>query len=140
MPAVLVAFEASGDPFKDLRSRGGDLGPQMRVLAADMAAAVVDRFDSGNFQALAPSTLRRKLAAGKSAQPLIFNGTWRNTHGESSGTDWAALSTNVPYAVFHVSDAPRSKIPLRNPYDLGSEFWEQAYARLGEYIATGKVQ
>ena len=118
------------------------LGPFFASLAEDMAGAVSDNFASSGssggspWQALAASTLKYKAAKGKSPQPLIFNGTWSGSPTVASGADYAEVGTNVGYAKFHVSDEPRSKIPLRNPYDLGKPFWDDVQSRLGRFIAS----
>lgn len=117
-----------------------DFEPFMATVATDLETAVADMFATsghGMFAPLAPSTLRRKAALGKSSQALIFNGTWRN----SPTTWWDALSagvtTNVPYAVYHVSDAPRSKIPKRDVYELPESVYDDINERLGDFIASG---
>ncbi len=131
---------------KILVSRTTDLRPQLEVIGEDLINAVQDAFKSGNFQALAPSTVKFKLSKGKTAAPLIFNGTWRRQHRSKVGDDFVEVVTDVPYAVFHVSDKPRTKIPLRNPYDLSpsgalgsQDVLEDAASRLAHFIATGEV-
>lgn len=112
----------------------------MASVAQDLETAVIDMFDTsghGTFAPLAPSTLYRKAKAGKSSQPLIFNGTWRNSPSTSNDATSASVTTNVSYAVFHVSDAPRSKIPLRDVYALPDAFFDELDDRLALYLSSG---
>lgn len=120
-------------------ARAKDCSRQLDVIGEDIIAAIQDRFTSGGFQALAASTLKFKARHGKSAQPLIFNGTWRREHHKRVEPRAVDVLTTVPYAVYHVSDGPRSKIPLRNPYDLPAEVYSEAARRLANFIATGDV-
>ena len=116
-----------------------DLAPFFASLSEDMASAVLDMFKSsgnGTWPTLAVSTAIQKLRKGKSLQPLVYNGTWMNSPTVESDATSATVGTNVPYAIFHVSDAPRSKIPLRNPYDLGQPFYDDATMRLADFIAN----
>jgi phage gpG-like protein len=41
-----------------------------------------------------------------------------------SGPDFAEAGTSVSYAVYHVSSAPRTKIPLRDFFDLSEDVYD----------------
>lgn len=123
--AVLEGFE----------KRGGDLTPTMAVIAEDMLAAVSEEFDTeghGKWPQLAESTLRSRR--GTSAHILQDTGRWAGSNQALHGRDFAEVGTDVGYAVFHVSDAPRSVIPLRNPYDLPPEVFDRAVETILEAI------
>ena len=67
--------------------------------------------------------------AGRAAQSgmiLMRTGVLAASQHDESGPDWAAAGTDKFYAVFHVSDAPRKIIPLRNFYDLPDDVYEEA--------------
>jgi phage gpG-like protein len=51
------------------------------------------------------------------------------------GKDWAAVGTDKFYAVFHVSDAPRKIIPLRDFYDLPQSEYDGAMRIIEEMVA-----
>lgn len=126
--------------IENLGKNARDLSPQMAVVASDIVAEVTRRFQAGNFQVLAKSTLKRKLRAGKSAQPLLYNGGWRNSHEPDFGPDFAATYTDRFYAIFHVSDQARSKIPLRDPYAFDQDFWDEQVEHITQFLLTGKPQ
>jgi phage gpG-like protein len=145
-----VAAEGSGPVDVDVdevvaalvKPKNVDLTPFFASLSQDMVAAVSDNFDSSGgsggtpWQGLAPSTLKRKAKAGKSSKPLIYNGIWQGSPTVLYDSTSAEVGTNVTQAVFHVSSAPRKKIPLRNPYDVGPDFYEDATERLVLFIST----
>ncbi len=51
-----------------------------------------------------------------------------------SGPDWAAAVTSVEYMVFHASSAPRTIMPLRNPFDVEDVAWPEMSIILGDYL------
>jgi phage gpG-like protein len=55
-------------------------------------------------------------------------------HGEA-GADYAEVASDTEYAVFHVSSAPRSRIPLRNFFDLPEQVYEDAVDAVLAYVA-----
>ena len=69
--------------------------------------------------------------------PLKFNGQFAGSIRGDSGPDFAEASTDTPYAVFHVSDAPRSKIPLRNPFDLPDATLDEALDMIVAELTRG---
>lgn len=103
------------------RDRGGDLTPTMQIVAETLVGAVNDEFESagrGRWAPLAESTLRKRRMSGSGAQILKDTGRFAGSIRGDSGSDWAEASTDVAYAVYHVSEEPRSVIPLRNPFDV----------------------
>ncbi len=111
----------------DLRKRAGNLTDVMAVVAEHLVSAVSDEFDSaghGTWAPLAESTLKKRR--GSSAQILKDTGRFAASIRADAGADFAEASTDVSYAVFHVSEAARSKIPLRNPFDLPDEVLDEA--------------
>ena len=109
------------------RKRAGNLSGTMAIVAEHLVAAVNDEFESagnGRWAPLAPRTLKKRR--GTSAQILKDTGRLAASIRADSGPDWAEASTDVSYAVFHMSDAPRSLIPLRNPFDLPDEVFDGA--------------
>lgn len=53
------------------------------------------------------------------------------------GEHYAEAATDVSYAIFHVSDQPRRKIPLRDPFDLSDRVFEDAADTIAEGLAAG---
>jgi phage gpG-like protein len=130
----------TSDVVRAVRALGVDLHPFFASLGEDLAAEVHDNFKTsghGSFAALAPSTLKRKAKAGKSAVPLIWNAIWMNSPTIITDEFSAEVTTNVNYAVFHVSKAPRKKIPLRDVYQMTADFMNDVAERLARFIATG---
>ena len=57
----------------------------------------------------------------------------------ASGPDWAQAATDVSYMAFHASDAPRTVIPLRNPFDVEEQAWPDLAEALGTWLAEGET-
>ena len=111
------------------RKRTADLTPVMAVIAEHLVAAVNDQFESagdGKWAPLAPSTLKKRRKEGRGAQVLKDTGRFAASIRADAGPDFAEASTDVGYAVYHVSEAPRALIPLRNPFDLPDEVLDEA--------------
>ena len=136
MSEVIQALENIGEHARDC-------SPQFLVIAADLVHGVTENFDTaghGSFEPLKASTIRAKARKGKSAQPLLFNGGWRNSHEPDWGPDFAMTASDRTYGLFHTSKKARSKIPLRDPYAFDQEFWNEQVKKLGIFIVTGQVQ
>ena len=138
MPAGAVYLEAASvaAAIRAFRDRGGKLGPVMAVIAEGLVARVNEEWDSaghGTWAPLAESTKRKRR--GSSYQILKDTGraaaSVRADHDEQS----AEAATDVSYMVFHVSDAPRTIIPLRNPFDLPDDAFDEATELLLEHVA-----
>lgn len=113
--------------IRELRERGGDLSGTMRIVAEELVSAVNDEFETagrGRWAPLSPRTIAQRR--GSSAQILKDTGRFAASIFPDAGPDFAEAFTDVSYAVFHVSDQPRSRIPLRNPFDLPEEVFERA--------------
>ncbi len=111
------------------RAEEADRSRIMSIVAEDLVAAVNDEFETaghGSWDPLAESTLRKRRKEGKGAEILKDNGRFAGSIQPDSGPDFAEASTDVFYAVYHVSDEPRSIIPLRNPFDVPEEIFEEA--------------
>lgn len=127
---VSVKFEAEGggSPLSklaalvdDLEQRGGAVGPYVEVIAEEMVSRVIERFEleSGHEQGPWPKSNfkhRRRQAANN--RLLRDTGILFGSIVGASYDNVAEAFTNVPYAAFHASPEPRSKIPLRDFMDI----------------------
>lgn len=107
---------------------------------------------AGRYPELAQSTIDQKerLLGKGNAWPILFRtgrlakSTLSRNHPESGfyiGTQELVLGTKVPYAIYHQSDAPRSRIPLRKvvfldggPFDEAKDGKNGRRERWGNYI------
>jgi len=115
--------------LKKFEKAGGDLSPMTRVIAEQLVADVNDEFDSegrGRWPKLAASTLAKRRKGGAGAKILQDTGRFAASVSPYSGVDYAQAATDVEYAVYHVSEAARSVIPLRNPFDVPDAAIERA--------------
>lgn len=151
------------------------LGPALKVLGEELVEGVKEEFDTGGhgeWQALAPSTIRKKLGkvagaktpmgadvrkllaeygdddaqavtrtgtgqqwaelgesvvVGPVGSLLVETGMMKGSVRHEEGEDWTEAATHVAYAVYHVSNRPRTKIPLR-------DFFAIPDARLNEAV------
>lgn len=115
----------------DMAGVADRLDPTMAVAAEMLVSEVHDRWESagdGTWPALAASTLEKRR--GGVAQILIDTGRGiASVHGESGG-DFAEATTDVDYMRFHCGDAPRTRLPKRDPFDLA----EAAMDRVLDYV------
>jgi phage gpG-like protein len=107
---------------KEFERKGGTISSCMPVVAQMLVGAVHGVFEAQGpgWPPFAASTLKGRRGKGN---PKLLQDTGvlvGSIRGES-GADYAEAGTNVPYVVFHASDAPRRKIPLRNPFDIDQE-------------------
>lgn len=105
--------------LRQWRGNAVDLTTTMQIAAEVLVAGVSDEFDTagrGTWPPLKPETIKRRR--GSAAQILQDTGRFAGSIRGDAGPDWAEAATDVGYAVYHVSDAPREIIPLRNPFDL----------------------
>jgi len=111
--------------FQDFeRDIHAGLANVMPVAAEMLVSAVQEEFDTeghGMWPDLSPLTLQRRRKEGRGAKILQDTGRAAGSITPMHGEDFAMAFTNVPYMVFHTSDQPRSKIPLRNPFALYDE-------------------
>lgn len=109
--------------------------PSPEIMAAageDLIDGIQELFataGNGAWPPLAESTLRRRR--GSEAQILVDTGRMRasiasGSDAVRSGPAWVEVGTDVEYAVYHVSAAPRRVIPLRNFFDVSDEVIDRA--------------
>lgn len=116
-----------GKHVAEFARRGGNLSDLMDVLAEGLVAAVGTQFEEeaghtqGAWPELAESTLEQEGRESGSTKILQDSGALAAVL-PFAGDDVAEAYTNVPYAKFHVSKAPRTKIPLRDFLDIDWEF------------------
>lgn len=125
-------------------ARVDDMSDTMAVVAEQLVAAVADEFATGGHGAWPPLAERTHTGRRSGSTPhaigpvhhqiLVDTGALAGSQNPSSGRDWAEVSTDKFYAVFHVSDAPRKKIPLRNFYDLPESVYETAAETILEAV------
>lgn len=134
---MAVLFEATldatalGKILKKLGAKPADLTPTMAVVAEQLVAAVNDEFETGGHGKWPPhakSTIRRRRVGSGQGAPLLLKdtGALAGSIHEEHGADFALATTDKFYAVFHVSDAPRSIIPLRNFFDVPDDVFQEA--------------
>jgi phage gpG-like protein len=115
--------------------RAQDLSEPMSVIAESLVTAVHDKFEQSGpgWQDLAESTKQQRR--GSEYQILVDSGVLPGSIAGESGSDYAQVGTSVEYAVCHVSSEPRSKIPLRDFFDLSEEVYDDAADVILEHIA-----
>lgn len=125
------------------RRHGAKLQPIMDVVAEGLVADVSDQFESegmGKWAPLAAATLAARRKRGRGAKILQDTGRFAGSIRAHAGPNFAEATTDVAYAVYHVSDAPRSRIPLRNPFDLPDEAFDRHVDTIRQYLAEGLLQ
>lgn len=126
--------------LKKYGKRVDDIGELMPVLAEIYVAHVQERWDSagnGEWPPLAESTLRKRRKRGLGAEILKNSGAAAGSVEADYGADYAGASTSVGYMVFHVSDQPRTIIPLRNPFDVEEAAWPDVQTTIQDYLEGG---
>jgi phage gpG-like protein len=124
MPSGRSYFDVSIDAselvgaIEAFEKRGKRLDDAMSVAAELLVSAVNDKFEAAGpgWAPLAESTLLRRR--GSVAQILVDTGRLVGSIHSLHGPDFAEAATDVSYAVYHVSSAPRSRLPLRDFFDL----------------------
>lgn len=139
MPAGTVYLEDADltAQLDELRARGEKTAPVMATIAEMLVGRVQEEFETaghGRWPKLAESTLRKRRMRGAGAQILKDTGraaaSIRADHTETS----AEAATDVSYMVFHCSDAPRTIIPLRNPFDIPDDAFDEATDTLLAFV------
>ncbi len=121
-----------------LGRRVRDFSPITPVLSEILVAAVNERWDSagdGQWPPLAPSTIAKRR--GSSAQILKNTGRAAASVRGEYDHESASAVTDTSYMVYHVSDGPRTIIPLRNPFDVYATVEGEIVETLSEWIANG---
>lgn len=123
--------------LKRYGKRVDDIAELMPVLAEIYVAHVQERWDSagnGTWPPLAESTLRKRRKAGLGAEILKNTGAAAGSVEADYGADYAGAATGVSYMRFHVSDEPRTVIPLRNPFDVEEAAWPDVQTTILDYL------
>jgi phage gpG-like protein len=128
MPELFKAVEAA-------RERGVKTGPVMNVIAEDFVSRVNEEYETagrGRWKDLADST--KKKRRGGTFQILVDSGRTAGSTKPEHGDDFAEAASDVETLVFHVSDQPRTKIPLRNPFDIPDEAFDEAAQTILDFV------
>ncbi len=102
----------------------------MELVGEDIVDGIQEEFETagrGRWPPLAESTLARRR--GSIAQILVDTGVMRGSIDQDAiraGEASVQVGTEVEYAVYHVSDGPRSKIPKRDFYDIADLYLQRA--------------
>jgi phage gpG-like protein len=134
--AESVQFDATeiAKVFDELLERGQRVGEEvMPAMAEILVSAVQEEFETGGrgkWKELADSTLAKRRREGKGAKILEDTGIFAGSITQDVGADFAEAYTNVPYAIFHTSDEPRTLIPYRNPFDVDQDATGDEMVRL----------
>lgn len=126
--------------LKRIEKRTRNYAPITPTLAEILVSYVNEEWESagrGRWPPLAASTLRKRR--GGSGQILKDTGRAAASVHADHGADYAAAVTDVSYMVFHASDEARSKIPLRNPFDVEDVAMPDIEDMLALYVATGET-
>lgn len=108
-----------------LRKRRGG-GPDMSVGGDAESRARAAYYESAGRGEEPEQSIVHARRASQSGMILQDTGALAGSiHGEH-GPDFALATTDKFYAVFHVSDAPRKIIPLRNFFDIQEHVYEDA--------------
>lgn len=128
---ALVKVDANSEQLQKAlahwRKQTRDLTPTMQIASEVLVSAVSDEFDTagrGTWPPLDPKTIAKRR--GSAAQILVDTGRFAGSIRGDAGPDWAEAATDVSYSVYHVSDAPRTVIPLRNPFDIPDDRLDEA--------------
>lgn len=125
--------------LRKIGKRVTDFSPITPVLAETLVGFVNDEWESagrGRWPGLAPSTLRKRR--GTSAQILKDTGRAAASVRAEHGQDFASAVTDVSYMVYHVSDAARTVIPLRNPFDVEDIAIPELEDLIADYITGSR--
>lgn len=123
-----------------IERRTRDFSPLTPILAEVLVGYVNDEWESagrGRWQGLAASTIRARR--GTSTQILKDTGRAVASVRGEFGSDEAAAVTDVSYMLYHVSDGARSRIPLRNPFDVLDVAMPEIDPMIARYIASGET-
>jgi phage gpG-like protein len=125
-----------------IERRATDLSDIMPVAAETLVGYVQEEWESagrGRWPGLAPSTIAKRRMGGGAAQVLKDTGRSAASVQAFSGADFAEAATDVATMVYHVSDAPRTRIPLRNPFDVLDLAEPEITSMVARYIASGET-
>ena len=115
--ADLSEFE---EAIRELARRGKNTRDVMKSISLLLVEEVDEMFETsghGKWPGFSENTLRKRGNIS-SAKLLIDTGRLAASITPASDAVSAEAFTNVEYAKYHVSDAPRTKIPLRDFFDI----------------------
>lgn len=118
---VILESRALDLALLHLERRGKNLRGITPVIADMLVTAVGDVFEAEGpgWQPMAESTKRKRRGGASARHKLLQDrGILVSSIHPEHGPDWALAGTNVPYVVYHVSTAPRTIIPERNPFKV----------------------
>lgn len=127
--------------LKKIDRRTLDFSPITPVLAEILVSYVNDRWDSagnGEWKGLAESTKRKRRKRGLGAQILKDTGRAAASVRADSDASSASAVTDTAYMVFHVSSAPRTVIPLRDPFDVLEQAAPELEDTIADWVASGE--
>lgn len=118
--------------IKDAGSRVSDLRLAFELIALNWLKSNITQFTlskSGLYPPLSPAYAERKARLFPGASILVATGRLRDSvtqrgHRDNIievGKQFLVMGTKTPYGIFHQSDAPRRKIPLRKFLFIGPE-------------------
>ncbi len=119
-----------------LERRALDMEPALLVIGELLVSAVIDEFDSGGrgkWRPHAESTIKKR----GEGQLLRDSGRLQGSIQPTTGADYVEASTDVEYAIFHVSSEGREIIPLRNFFDIDERAYEDAEDIIVNFIGSG---
>jgi hypothetical protein len=111
----------------------GNLSIPFKIIAADFyrsQKAIWQLKSPGMYPDLAESTKRDRIRRKQPIYPILFRtGFLRNSLTNPKDPDAIyrvtktslTIGTAIPYAIYHQSDSPRKKLPLRKFLFIGSE-------------------
>jgi phage gpG-like protein len=118
-----------------MQARGQSIDKARPVIAEMMLSAVADVFDAQGpgWAPLAASTVAKRR--GVTHMILQDSGVMAASGAPAYGSDFVDVVFGVPYAVYHTSDAPRTRLPRRDFTDLGP-FEQPLLDDVAAYLAT----
>lgn len=142
----MALFEITADTnleavLREFRHKAESIDKLLPSIAELLVGGVLDVFEAEGpgWAPLAASTLARRRKGGRGAKILQDSGVAAATIGPGYGADYAEAFAGVDYLIYHASSQPRSKIPLRNPFDLGP-FESPLLEEVAELVAAGAAQ
>jgi phage gpG-like protein len=148
---IITSYEIENDAefqkqINDAVEKVGDLRIAFTLIAKDWRNSNIAQFSlqgTGLYPPLSKKYSERKKKKTPSAPILVASGRLRDsvTGGVNSDSiqeikkDSLMIGTLVPYGIYHQSDRPRRKIPLRKFLFIGPESPQAALS-----IRTGRLQ
>jgi phage gpG-like protein len=103
----------------DFVKKGGNLGELTPLIAEQLHEAVTERFETESGFEQGKWKPRQQLVKRGGVHPLLRDtGVLYGSLTPESDPESAQVFTNVPYAIYHMSHQPRTKMPLRDFFDI----------------------